>query len=143
MGKPYGQGIFRPVPFQPLCRSICSADEARTDQRSVEPLLKYLGVINLEGIRWLIAGGERPTLPTGGGRLDSGYVASARPLACRSCSRNGGTRKHLTGSELDDWNWDEYPDATIPVPRGVERMERRQTGRRSLHKQAARGAVNL
>ncbi len=78
---------------------------------SVEPLLEDLGTISLAGIHWVIVGGEsghkaRP--------MDYAWVASIRDQCVDQrvpffFKQWGGTRKHLTGRELDGRTWDEFP----------------------------------
>jgi protein gp37 len=79
---------------------------------SIEPLLEDLGELNLEGISWVIAGGE------------SGY--GARPMAkewvrsirdqCQAAKVRfffkqwGGVRKSQTGRQLDGRTHDELPE---------------------------------
>jgi protein gp37 len=89
---------------------------------SIEPLLEDLGALNLDGISWVIAGGE------------SGY--GARPMArewvrsirdqCQTANVRfffkqwGGIRKSQTGRELDGRTHDEFPeriDAPVVAPR--------------------------
>jgi len=86
---------------------------------SIEPLLEFLGPIDLKGISWVIVGGE-----SGPG---------ARPMAVEwvrhirtQCQRAkvafffkqwGGVRKSQTGRELDRRTYDEFPDREqAPVP---------------------------
>jgi protein gp37 len=91
---------------------------------SVEPLLEDLGELDLDGIKWVIVGGE------------SG--AGARPMRRewvvniqRQCAEAdvpfffkqwGGVRKSLGGRELDGQTYDEYPTPTQNrVPNADER----------------------
>lgn len=78
---------------------------------SIEPLLEDLGTINLEGIHWVIVGGEsgphsRP--------MEEKWVLAIRDQ-CRVAKvpfffkQWGGNRKHLTGRLLRGRAFDEYP----------------------------------
>lgn len=78
---------------------------------SVEPLLEDLGDIDLDGIRWVIVGGESGP---GARPLDGDWVRSIRD----QCSRQsvpfffkqwGGVRKALAGRSLDGRTHDEFP----------------------------------
>ena len=92
---------------------------------SIEPLLEDVGPINLEGISWVIVGGE------------SG--AGARPMAeewvlsikdqCQQAQvpfffkQWGGWNKKKAGRILDGRTYDEMPGrATNPVPSRMDRM---------------------
>lgn len=78
---------------------------------SLEPLIGPLGNLNLEGIHWVIVGGEsgpgaRPMRPE--------WVREIRDQ-CREQNvpfffkQWGGVRKHTTGRELDGETYDEFP----------------------------------
>jgi protein gp37 len=78
---------------------------------SIEPLLEDLGKINLEGIDWVIVGGEsglraRP--------MEKSWVLSIREQ-CRAADvpfffkQWGGVRKAETGRNLDGQTYDEMP----------------------------------
>ncbi len=78
---------------------------------SCEPLIGPLPNLNLEGIHWVIAGGEsgpksRPMKPE--------WVREIHE-ACKSqevaffFKQWGGVRKHVTGRELDGKTYDEFP----------------------------------
>lgn len=79
---------------------------------SCEPLIGPLSNLNLEGIHWLIAGGEsgpksRP--------MDGDWVRDLRDQCVHSkvaffFKQWGGTRKDLTGRQLDGLTFDEFPD---------------------------------
>jgi protein gp37 len=80
---------------------------------SCEPLIGPLDNLNLEGIHWVITGGEsgprsRP--------MEAAWVRSIREQ-CRVANAAfffkqwGGTRKDLTGRELDGQLYDEFPNA--------------------------------
>jgi protein gp37 len=78
---------------------------------SLEPLLGPLPNLDLEGIDWVIAGGEsgpsaRP--------MDPAWVSEIRDQCVRKCvpfffKQWGGTRKKKTGRELEGRTWDEMP----------------------------------
>ena len=78
---------------------------------SVEPLLGPIDDLPLEGIHWVIVGGEsgpraRPMSPA--------WVRSIREQCARArvpffFKQWGGVRKHITGRLLDGRSWDEMP----------------------------------
>lgn len=78
---------------------------------SVEPLLEDLGKVNLDGIQWVIVGGEsgRRARP-----MDRPWVASLQQQ-CEQAQvpfffkQWGGIRKHETGRSLNGRTYDEYP----------------------------------
>jgi protein gp37 len=85
---------------------------------SIEPLLEDLGRINLQGINWVIVGGEsgpgaRPMLKP--------WVVSIRDQ-CRKASvpfffkQWGGCRKSETGRELDGATYGELPPRVFHSP---------------------------
>ena len=79
---------------------------------SFEPLLGPLAELNLDGIDWVIVGGESgPGARPMDKRLgDSSFETSASPQECRSSSSNGaGTNKKKAGRLLDGRTWDELP----------------------------------
>jgi protein gp37 len=93
---------------------------------SIEPLLEDLGNSNLDGIHWVIVGGEsgpgaRPMLPE--------WVRNIR-TQCKLqgvaffFKQWGGVRKASTGRELDGRTYDEYPDI-VPnaVPSSASRAD--------------------
>jgi len=78
---------------------------------SVEPLLEDLGAINLDGIHWVIVGGESGL---GARPLNRDWVISIR----EQCSQDrvpfffkqwGGRQKKRAGRELDGRTYDEFP----------------------------------
>jgi protein gp37 len=78
---------------------------------SVEPLLEDLGEINLEGIQWVIVGGESGP---GARPMNPDWVNSLM----EQCNRNvvpfffkqwGGVRKKQAGRELNGRTFDEFP----------------------------------
>jgi protein gp37 len=87
------------------------AAPARTRFLSVEPLLEDLGEIDLEGIHWVIVGGEsgpgaRPLDPVWVRRVRDQCVANGVPFFFKQW---GGIRKGLAGRVLDGRTWDETP----------------------------------
>jgi protein gp37 len=84
---------------------------------SVEPLLEDLGTFSLQGIGWVIVGGEsgpkaRP--------MEADWVRNVREL-CRLedvpffFKQWGGVRKHKTGRELDGVTYDAMPVGMSPA----------------------------
>jgi protein gp37 len=78
---------------------------------SVEPLLEDLGLLDLSGISWVIAGGESGP---GARPMEVDWIRQVRD----SCSRAGvafffkqwgGVRKSKTGRLLDGRTYDEFP----------------------------------
>lgn len=81
---------------------------------SCEPLLGPLPGLPLEGIDWVIAGGESGPNARG---LNGDWVRSLRDdcVAARTAfffKQWGGTRPKAGGRELDGLTWDEMPEAT-------------------------------
>jgi len=82
---------------------------------SLEPLLGPLPGLNLEGIDWVIVGGESGP---GARPMDSAWVLNIRDQ-CQTAQvpfffkQWGGTRKKKAGRELDGRTWDEMP---APIP---------------------------
>jgi protein gp37 len=78
---------------------------------SIEPLIASVGDLNLDGIDWVIVGGEsgphaRP--------MDDTWVREVRDQCQRAhvpffFKQWGGVRKHLTGRLLDGRTWDAMP----------------------------------
>ena len=91
---------------------------------SVEPLLEDLGAIDLDGIDWVIVGGEsgpgaRPMKPQWVRSIRDQCAAARVPFFFKQW---GGVRKSETGRKLDGAVWDELPDLTNnPVPSAAER----------------------
>jgi protein gp37 len=86
---------------------------------SVEPLLEHLGPINLEGINWVIVGGESGP---GARPMDIYWVRNIH-TQCRRAGvafffkQWGGVRKSETGRTLDGQTHDEFPERRqAPVP---------------------------
>jgi protein gp37 len=78
---------------------------------SVEPLLEDLGSIGLDGINWVIVGGESGP---GARPMKKEWVVSIRDQ-CKSArvpfffKQWGGVRKSVTGRKLDGRTYDEFP----------------------------------
>jgi protein gp37 len=93
---------------------------------SVEPLIEDLGQFNLDGIDWMIVGGESGP---GARQIDARWVRSLR-RQCRDggvrffFKQWGGVRKHLTGRTLDGRTYDEYPDRTTALVPPLEFRKR-------------------
>jgi protein gp37 len=87
---------------------------------SLEPLLGPLPGLNLEGIDWVIVGGESGP---GARPMDPGWVMEIRDQCLDAripffFKQWGGTRKKKAGRELEGRTWDETPaaaSATAPV----------------------------
>ncbi len=78
---------------------------------SLEPLLGPLPDLDLEGIHWVIVGGESGP---GARRMDPDWVRDIRDQCQRAgvaffFKQWGGVRKKLAGRELDGRTWDEMP----------------------------------
>ena len=86
---------------------------ARVRFLSLEPLLEDLGTLDLDGIHWVIAGGESGP---GARAMDGDWVRSIRDQ-CRKGSvpfffkQWGGVRKKATGRTLDGVEHDAMPEA--------------------------------
>jgi protein gp37 len=85
---------------------------------SIEPLLEDLGPINLEGIHWVIAGGESGA---GARPMKKEWVLSIRDQ-CQKAGVSfffkqwGGVRKSQTGRMLDGRTYDQFPQRVkLPV----------------------------
>jgi protein gp37 len=86
---------------------------------SVEPLLEDLGTIPLDGISWVIVGGESGP---GARSMKPEWVSSIREQ-CQAAGvpfffkQWGGTRKKVTGRTLDGRTYDEFPvRVQNPIP---------------------------
>jgi protein gp37 len=84
---------------------------------SIEPLLEDLGEINLEGIHWVIVGGESGA---GARPMEKAWVASLREQCERASvpfffKQWGGVRKSKAGRELDGKTYDGLP-ARMKLP---------------------------
>lgn len=93
---------------------------------SVEPILEDLGDFDLDGIDWVIAGGEsgprsRPVMREWVVRLRDQCKEAGVPFFFKQW---GGIRKHLTGHELDGKVYQAFPPhRKNPVPALKSRME--------------------
>ncbi|HUI43815.1 MAG TPA: phage Gp37/Gp68 family protein [Terriglobia bacterium] len=79
---------------------------------SVEPLLEDLGALNLDGIRWVIVGGESGP---GARPMEESWVLSIRDQCRRArvaffFKQWGGVRKSAAGRLLQGVTHDEFPD---------------------------------
>jgi protein gp37 len=92
---------------------------------SIEPLLEDLGVINLSGLHWVIVGGESGA---GARPMNIEWVRNIREQCVQGnvpffFKQWGGTRKSLTGRELDGRTYDEMPRRiSIMPPSRAERL---------------------
>jgi len=90
---------------------------------SVEPLLEDIGLVRLNGINWMIVGGESGP---GARPIDARWVRSLR-RQCRDSGVKfffkqwGGVRKHLAGRTLDGRIYNEFPERTIEPPPDISR----------------------
>lgn len=104
---------------------------------SIEPLLEDIGPIPLEGIHWVIVGGESGS---GARTMDEEWVLSIR----RQCRRMGtkfffkqwgGVRKAETGRLLEGKTYDEFPACSeTPVADKESRRELEQLLERSIQR---------
>jgi protein gp37 len=84
---------------------------------SIEPLLEDLGAVNLQGIHWVIVGGESGH---GARPMAKDWVLSIRDQCAAAgvaffFKQWGGVRKNKTGRSLDGRTYDEIP-ARIELP---------------------------
>lgn len=84
---------------------------AKTRFLSVEPLLGPIPVLTLEGIHWVIVGGEsgpraRPVDPMWVRSLRDQCLGEGVPFFFKQW---GGVQKHRTGRELDGMIWSQMP----------------------------------
>lgn len=105
---------------------ILRASPAAVRFLSIEPLLEDVGELNLDGIAWVIVGGEsgpnaRP--------IDAAWVRSIQ-AQCQASNvpfffkQWGGTRKKETGRHLDGRTFDELPNWTAQsLPSAQERAK--------------------
>lgn len=86
---------------------------------SIEPLLGPIAALDLTGIHWVIVGGESGN---GARPMEAKWVRAIR-AQCRRAKvpfffkQWGGTRKALTGRDLDGRTWDQMPFG-IAIPAG-------------------------
>ena len=79
---------------------------------SLEPLIGPVGALDLEGIDWVIVGGESGP---GARHMDIDWVRDIRDQCIKTGTpfffkQWGGTRKKKNGRELDGRTWNQYPD---------------------------------
>lgn len=92
---------------------------------SVEPLLEDLGEVNLDGIHWVILGGESGH---GARPMHKEWVISLRDQCAQAgvpffFKQWGGVRKSKAGRELDGRTYDEVPGRlALPVLETRERL---------------------
>jgi len=84
---------------------------------SVEPLIAPMGTIDLEGIHWVIVGGEsgpgfRPVKPEWIREVRDQCIAASVPFFFKQW---GGLRPKSGGNVLDDRTWLEYPDRRLEM----------------------------
>lgn len=84
---------------------------------SFEPLIGSIGQVNLEGIDWVIVGGEsgpkcRPILKEWVREIREQCINSNTPFFFKQW---GGINKHKNGSILDNQEWKQYPNNHIPA----------------------------
>ncbi len=84
---------------------------------SLEPLLGPLPGLNLDGIDWVIVGGESGP---GARPMDPAWVTDIRDQCIGAevpffFKQWGGVRKKKAGRLLDGRTWDEYPIVSAPV----------------------------
>jgi len=111
---------------------------------SVEPLLEDLGEVNLQGIDWVIVGGESGP---GSRAMESSWVLSLLKQ-CQEAEvpfffkQWGGVRKKRNGRLLNDRTYDEFPAITrAGIPSRVERDQ--LSDRLAAQLASTRHAVNL
>jgi protein gp37 len=83
---------------------------------SVEPLLEALGPLDLNGIDWVIVGGESGP---GARPMDAEWVREIQGQCERAgvaffFKQWGGVQKKRAGRDLDGRTWDEIPNAVAP-----------------------------
>jgi protein gp37 len=93
---------------------VLRAAPAKLRFLSVEPLLEDLGEIDLEGIDWVIVGGEsgagaRPMKPEWVEKIKEQCKSANVPFFFKQW---GGLRKSKTGRELNGRTYDDIPDRT-------------------------------
>ncbi|WP_319525118.1 DUF5131 family protein [uncultured Desulfosarcina sp.] len=78
---------------------------------SIEPFLESLNKVDLTGIDWVIVGGESGP---GARPMKKEWVSEIRDKCVEEnvsffFKQWGGTRKKLSGRELDGRTWDQFP----------------------------------
>lgn len=92
---------------------------------SIEPLLEDIGEINLNGIHWVIVGGESGP---GARPMQKEWVISIRDQCDKASipfffKQWGGVRKSRTGRELDGKTYDAFPNRLeLPVLETARRL---------------------
>jgi protein gp37 len=81
---------------------------------SLEPLLGPLPSLNLQGVGWVIVGGEsgpraRPVDPDWVAEIRDQCVSAGVPFFFKQW---GGVRRKRTGRQLDGRTWDQLPNLT-------------------------------
>ena len=113
-GRPMSGWAYRLNPGNTRgARTICAASRPQCDFLSVEPLVGPVGNLGLDGIDWVIVGGEsgpgaRPMDAQWARAVRDQCVAASVPFFFKQW---GGVRKHRTGRTLDGRTWDEFPAA--------------------------------
>jgi protein gp37 len=84
---------------------------AHTRFLSLEPLLGRIQMLPLEGVHWVIVGGESGP---GARRINAAWVREIREVCCDArvpffFKQWGGLRKSKNGRRLDGQTWDEMP----------------------------------
>ena len=84
---------------------------AQTKFLSLEPLLGPMGTLDLEGVGWVIAGGESGP---GARPMQHSWIADVRDQCLEArlpffFKQWGGINKRKAGRELDGRTWDEMP----------------------------------
>jgi protein gp37 len=96
--------------------SLRSTD-AKVKFLSLEPLLSSLPGLNLEGIHWVIVGGESGP---GARPMKKEWVVDIRERCAKAgvpffFKQWGGVNKKKAGRELDGRTWDEMPGVELPL----------------------------
>ena len=100
------------------------AAPARVRFLSIEPLLEDLGPINLDGIHWVIVGGESGA---GARPMEKEWVVSIRDQCQRAqvpffFKQWGGVRKSKAGRQLDGRTYNAFPNRiAVPSPEPARR----------------------
>jgi len=108
---------------------------------SIEPLLEDLGGIDLDGIHWVIVGGESGA---GARRLDQAWVESIRDQ-CEDqdvpffFKQWGGFQKKKAGRELDGRTYDGMPSMAVTMPPAEDERLRRMREAEVLARTFQRG----